>query len=451
MIRPLIFLISGVVISWLPASVCWAGEEVPKFRLSYEECVEMALKNNDQIRATDQDIQVSLGKVDEAHPRHIPVVKYEHRIAPVPEDIDNAAESFFDGDISIFNSFKIEIGSPVTTFGKLRTAQYLANLGVDAAWFKKKKTADEVAFRIYQVYEGILLARELIGLADQARDAINKKVQELETEQILDQMQILKMKVTLYEIERKVEEASQKKELAISTLKLLTGLEQSVDLGIAASGLRPVSFKLESVERYIEEAGDYRPEYKLLETGVKASEKKLKLEKLQPVPNLGVGGFFDIGRAPNIRGEEDESTFTNPFNYTKAGVGLQLKGEFDYVKTTSKVKQAKAELLKTIYEKRAAVRGLELEIRKTYSEVKKARSLMWKASKEKKAARQMVFLTKSNLDIGLGDKKDYLDALQSYLLFQGREYEAIYNNNVAICDLKMKTGRLYAEQRKEFQ
>lgn len=450
MIRFSFFLIFVVVISWLPVSTGGASETL-RFRLSYEECVEMALKNNDQIRAADQNIQVSLGKVDQAHPRGIPVVKYQHRIAPVPRDIDNAAESFFGGEISVFNAFKIEVGSPITTFGKLKTAQHLADLGVDAAWFKRKKTADEVAFKIYQVYEGILLARELLGLVDQARDAINKKIRELETERILDQLQILKLKVALYEIERRAEDASQKKELAISTLKLLTGLEQNVDFDIATRGLRSVSFKLKNVEHYIEEASNYRPEYKLLETGVEAREKKLKLEKLQPVPSLGVGGFFDIGRAPDIRGGEDESTFTNPFNYTKAGVGLQLKGEFDYVKTTSKVKQAKADLLKTIYEKRAAVRGLELEIRKTYSEVKKARSLMRKANKEKKAARQMVFLTKSNLDIGLGDKKDYLDALQSYLLFQGREYEAIYNNNVAVCDLKMKTGKLYAEQRKEFQ
>ena len=184
-----------------------------------------------------------------------------------------------------------------------------------------------------------------------------------------------------------------------------------------------------------------RPEYQLLERGIEAKEKQVKLAKLERAPNLGVGGFFDIGRAPGVVGE-DQSTFTNPFNFTKAGIGLQLKGEFDYVKTNARIKQAKADLLKTIYQKRTAVHGLQIDLQESYLKIKEAQNLMQKAEEEKKVARQMVFLTKSNLDIGIGERKDYLDALQSYLVFQGRQYESVYNYNVAVFELKKKTGEL---------
>lgn len=410
--------------------------------LDYGECVRLALENNDEIRAADQEIELSTGKMAETRRRGIPAIHYQYRVAPVPEDIDNAAGSFFDGDITVFNSLKLEMGSPLSTFGKIETAQELARLGIDASWFKRQKKVEDIVFKMYQVYQGILLARELLSLASQAQDAIGGKIGELEGESTIDQLQILKLKVALYEVERKVEEAKKREKLALLALMVQMGIEGDVDFNIKDRTLNPVSFKLRSIDYYLERSKKHRAEYKLLEAGMRAKEGQLKIEKLNAVPNLGIGGFFDIGRAPHVRGGEDETSFTNPFNYTKAGIGLELKGELDFVRLRAKVKQAQADLLKVIYEKRAAIKGLEIDIQKSYFDVGEAESLMQKASREKKAARQMVFLTKSNLEIGLGEKKDYLDALQSYLVFQGREYESRYNFNVAVFGLLQKTGSL---------
>ncbi len=421
----------------------------PVYRLSFPQCVRMALENNNQILATEHDIDLSQAKRREASPRSIPIIKYEHKVAPVPRDIDNLADSFFSGDISVMNNFKMEVGSVLTTFGKIKTAQELADIGIHASWFTRDKTTNETIFKIYQIYNGIILARELLDLGAKAKDTLHGKIEEMKKEKVVDQIGILKLKLVLFEIERKVEEAKKKEALAIAALKLLLGLEDDVDLNIRSFDLIPVAYELRPLKEYIELARVNRPEYQLLNAGIQAKEKKIRLEELNYVPNLGVGGFVDVARAPGITGEEDEDNFTNPFNFTKAGVGFQLKGEFDYVKTSSKVKQAEADLLKTVYDKRAAIRGLELEIQQSYLEIESSRSLMMKAGEEKKAARQMVFLTKSNIEIGLGEKKDYYDALQSYLIFQGRELESIYNYNVAVFDLKKKTGILGREYGKE--
>lgn len=436
----------GLLLLAMPAPLIATG---PAIRLNYAECVEVALDNNDEIRAASFDVQLSEGKSLEAHPKGIPVIQYEHRIAPVPKDIDNARESFFDGEISVFNNFKLEFGTPITTFGKIKTAQELGNIGIYASEQQRSEKQTEIALNIYKTYQGILLARELMGLANKAFEAIRGKITELEKERFVDEIAILKLKVALYEVERRVQEAREKEALANYAMKLQLGFESDTDFDIKSRSLTPYYYRMQPVEFYLDQSKQHQPKYKLLNAGVEALEKKLKIEKLKPVPNLGVGGFFDIGRAPDTRGGEDESAFTNPFNFTKAGVGLQLKGELDYIKTKSKVQQAKAELMKTIYLRRAAFKGLELDIRKSHLEVEGRRSLMAKASEEKRAARQLVFLTKSNLDIGLGDKKDYLDALQSYLLFQGREYEAIFHYNVAVHTLLSKIGELYPQQRKD--
>lgn len=418
-------------------------------RLSFDDCVAMALRSNDQIRSADKDIDLSRAKLAQAHPRGIPIIQYESRLAPAPQDIDDVSGSFLDGDITPFSSLKIEVGSPISSFGKIKTAQTLANLGINASVYQSQQKSDEVTFDIYRLYQGILLARDLLALATQAQDALQNKISQQETTKIPDQLQILKLKVAYYEVERRSQEAKRKLKLALSTLKMQLGLEDEANFDVRDKALVPEVFKLEDVEKYIERAKGYLAEFKLLDIGLKAKESQLTLNKLEYAPNLGAGGFFDIGRAPNVRGGDDENSFSNPFNYTRGGVGLQLKGKLDFVGNQSKIRQAEADVLKLVYQRRAAMRGLELDIRKTYYEVEEAVSLMAKSGKEKKAARQMVFLTKSNLDIGIGDKKDYFDALQSYLIFQGREYEAIFNYNVAVSSLKKRIGALHPFQKKE--
>ncbi len=443
-----------IAVFCLGGPFAWANPQADSkvyLRLDLKQCVGMALQNNPQIISSSHDVEISQAKLREAHPQGIPVLHYEHKIAPVPGDIDNMGGSFFSGDISIFNEFKVEAGSPITTFGKIKTAQELAQIGVDASWFQKDKTQSEIVFKIYQIYQGIILARELISLGNQANDTLAKKIDNMRDDKTPDQIGILKLKMALFEVQRKMEEAREKEQLAVSALKVQLGLEHDVDLNIKSSSLAAVSYKLRPLDYYLEEALEHRPEYKLLAQGVAAKEKKLKIEKLNYVPNFGVGGFVDIGRAPGITGGSDENNNTNPFNFTKAGVGFQLKGDFDYVKTSSRIKQSQADLLKTIYDKRAAVRGLQLDIEQTYLDIKSARNLLNAVEEAKKNARQMVFLTKSNLDIGLGEKKDYLDAVQSYLVFQGRELESIYNYNVAVYELKKKTGTLVDEFTKEIQ
>lgn len=440
------FSIFLALIFFLSALDSHAKNNAPTYKLSYQECLEMAFKKNDELKAHEQNIVYYGAKKQEAHPRGIPIVKYKHRFAPVPQDIDNAGSSFFDGEISPFNNFKVEIGVPITTFGKITAYQELASIGIDAAWHKTYRKRDDIVIQIYKLYQGILLAKKLEELADTGRGALNGKIKELENGEIVDQLQILKLKIALFEVERKVEEAIKKKTLAYAGLKIYLGLEDDVNLILTDHHFAPVKFSLRNEDYFQNLAKSYMPEYKLLEMSIAAKQKELEIEKRELAPVLGMGGFVDIGRAPNIVGGEDESTFTNPFNFTKAGIGLELKGEFDYVKRKARRDQKKAELTKAIYEKRAAIRGLEIKLRSAYIDVVQAKSLMEKAGEEKKAARKMVILTKSNLDLGLGDKKDYFDALQSTLIFEGRELEAVFNYNTAISRLKTMTGSFYPQQ-----
>lgn len=423
------------------------AEKIPYYRLNLKQCFDLALRNNEEIKAAGHDIEYILAKKIEAMKRYVPVTNYKYRMGPIPRDLENPADALGRGDISVFNSFRVETGAPITTFGRLTLAQQLADLGIDLKSLEKQKKSDEVLLNVYKLYQGILLARELKGLINMGLEAIGGKIEEMEKEETTDQLEILKLRVVLYEAERRMQEALNKEELAFSTLKVLMGMEDEVDFNIIDRSLRQEKFRMRPFEEMLVESKEYRPEFKQLEKGVLAKEKQIQLEKKEYLPNLGWGGFADIGVTPGIRGDENDNNFVNPFNYKRAGLGVELSGKLDFRGTKSKVAQAEADYLKVISQKRAAMRGLELDMKKTYLDLKQSQFLLSRAEGDKRAAKQIVFLTKSNLDIGLGERKDYLDALQSYLVFEGRSYEAIFNYNTAVANLKVKMGTLYPEQK----
>lgn len=440
-----VFLVVVYVVT-SSTTVLAVSRMVPYYRLHVQECIRLALMQNEEIKAARHDIDVVVAKKIEATKRYVPVVKYQYRTGPVPRDLDNPTQSFLEGEISLLNAFKVEMGAPIYTFGRISIAKNLADLGITLKSLQKKQKEDEVALNIYKLYQGVLLARQIKSLIDEGLDAIDKKIGELEKEENTDQMQILKMKVILYEAERRRQEADIKESIAIATLKVLMGLEDDVDFDLKARGLSQEKFNDGNFESILEASMEYRPEYRLLIKGVEAKAKKIDLEKREYLPNIGVGAFGELGVTPGVIGDEDDNAFNNPFNYKRAGAGFEVSGTLDWRKTKARVSEARADYMKTLAQKRAASRGLELDLKKSFLELKQHRFLLSRAENDKRAARQIVFLTKSNLDIGLGEKKDYLDALQTYLLFQGRAYEAIFNYNSAVATLKQKMGTLYPHQ-----
>ncbi|MCP5463856.1 MAG: TolC family protein [Deltaproteobacteria bacterium] len=411
--------------------------------LSLDDCIRYALNNNEDIKMAHYDVVGSIAQKIEATKRYVPVVKYQYRIAPVPKDVNNPAQSFFSGDISVFNSFKIEAGIPVTTFGRLAISKELADIGIDASRLQKQRKADEILLDVYKLYHGILLADELSILAQKGLDAISDKIGELEREENADQLQILKLKAVLYQVEKKADEAYKKGTIAKAMLKYRLGLEDDVVLLLKNKTLNKEHFPYRSYEDLLKQAKNSRAEFKLLQKQVWAKDKQLQLEKREYYPKLILGSFIDYGVSPGIIGDEDDSAFNNPFNFTRAGVGFELAGELDFRKIKSKVEKAKAEKYKAIAEKRSKHRLLEIDMKNSFLELEQRRKLLMRAEQEKKSARQVVFLTKSNLDIGLGEKKDYLEAVQSYLLIQAALYENIFNYNTAVAKIKSQIGTLY--------
>ena len=87
------------------------------------------------------------------------------------------------------------------------------------------------------------------------------------------------------------------------------------------------------------------------------------------------------------------------------------------------------------------MRGLDLKAQRAFLQAQKAKLDMGRASEGQKLARQMAFLSKSNLDLGVGDNKTYADALKTLLLCKGDYVQSVFNYNIALAELEQISAR----------
>jgi len=411
-------------------------------RLSVDECVSRALAFNPELQVADYSIRTAEEKKKEGQKIGYPILDYEYNVGPVPKDVGRAVQSFFEGDITVLNKFKLGIGVPIETFGKVKVGQQLADTGISSEREKKVQKKSDIVFKVKQLYYGILLGREIHHLLQSAYEGVSKEIDKRETLGGTDPTELLKLKIFRADLEKKIEDDDKKEILAREALRVQLGVEPSTRLDLAAGKLRPIAARLDSFETYKREALNQRSDLKLLGLGYEARERQVKLEKRMMAPNLAVGSFFEIGRAPGVTGVTTTDDFSDPFNYTRAGIGLQLKGQFDYHAGFSKVRQAKNELQKVALQQDYAQDGVELDVKEAFLDAHNTKLEMERTEEAGKFSRQLLFLTQSNFDIGLADPKDLIDALSGFLLARGQYFEAVFNYNVALAKLDLKTGRL---------
>ena len=419
----------------------WAISAPSTLRLNLEECLQRAYAYNGQLRALDYDRDIAHEKVGETKRIGRPVVEYEYTVAPVPRDVENAMESFFSGDLSVLNRFKLWVATPLTTFGKLKLAREMAYEGVNAAILKKETAKVKIGAKVRQLYYGILLAREFRHLLNGARKEVRKEIQKREEKGGTNPLELLKLKIFLSDLARKIEESDQKQILAKEAMAVQLGIDRSIRFDIKGTKLRPINKKLEDFKVYRSEARQGRADLKLLEVGHRVRTKQYSLAKREYAPNLGVAAFFEIGRAPGVDDREGlRDDYLDPFNFTRAGFGFQLKGKFDFFGQSAKIRQARAEVYKLEIQREFAEEGIILEVKKAYLDVKKSKADIRRADEAQKLSRQLLFLTQSNFDLGLADPKDLVEAISSFLQTRGEYFKAVFDFNVAVATLDEKLG-----------
>ena len=411
--------------------------------LSLDDCIEIATERGILIRAADMDVDIAKAQLGEASAEFWPVVEYKYRMAPVPTDASDAFNAFFDGQLTMFNSIHVGIGYPLFTFGQLETARKMAKGGVQAAKFNRVKARQDTIYEVTKIYYGIKLAKEMIRLLEEVVEKLSSKIaaDEQRDDPQMDPYDLVKLKSFNLELERRLQEAKNNMALAYEGLRLQLDIEPNAEIRLKEGTLSPIYIDLGKQRQYIDAALGAEPDLQRLDIGVNTKRLQYRLEKFKLLPKLGMGFFIDAGRTVHdVSGVQATDDFNNPFNYTRAGLGLELRGNLDFHGASQRIKKAKAEYYKATYNRTIARRAKNLEMRKIYLETRRARDNVLRAKKEQSMANQMMFLSRLNIDTGIGDQSRYTESLKAMLVSRGRYFKAVFDYNVLVASLEQRIG-----------
>ncbi len=423
-----------------------AGAEAAKPEtgtLSLDDCIKMALARNAKLKAAGQDVEAAKGQLIESKANLWPILEYQYRIAPVPNDVDNALNNFFDGNVTLFNSIRVAIGVPITAFGQLHMARQLAKGGLEASRTNEEKAHNNTIYQVKQIYYGIQLAKETIKLLNEANGKMKDKIAEEEAKEqpTMNPFDLLQLKGFRYDIERRLEEAKMNLDIAEEGLRIQLSLEPGTPIELDTDNLKPMLASLENEQAYVDTATAVQPEARLINIGVATKKRQYQLEKYKLMPKFGFAFFVEIGRTTGfVQGVQLTDDYNDPFNYSRAGVGFQLSGTIDFHGAAGRIKKAAAEYHKAVFDSMIGRRALALDIRKAYLEAKRAKYNVTLAKKAQSVANQMMFITKVNVDTGVGDTEKYGDALKYILLSRGLYFKSIFDYNMALADLEQRVG-----------
>lgn len=411
----------------------------PVIVLSLEKSLELALEHYPKIRGAHAGIEAAKYQREEANALFWPKLEYKYRAAPVPSDVSNALSSFFDGNITLFNSFHIALTVPLTTFGQLKVAQELADGGIEAAKYYKQKEELDVLYEVKRLYYGIQFAAEVKHIINDAIKKVNDKIDGEEEKDIPDiaPVDLIRLKLFRADLEKRLRETLENESLAKEGLRFYLQLPEEQAFRLSRLSLDPTRARLDDFETYIDNALNTQLDAKLLRVGVETKKRQLKLEKYKRLPKAGVGVFYDVGgTTSSVTGLTNTDDFSDPFNYQRAGIGFQLSGDLDFHGSRAKIQKAEAELLKASFDQMAAKKGLEIKAKKSFYLAKRLRENYLAADGARSLARQAVFLEKSNQDIGVGEQDKYAEVLQTLLLKRGEYFKSVYDYNLALADLE---------------
>ena len=419
-------------------------------RLNLKQCLDMALRQN-------LDIQESVLELDQAF-----VDKFEADMAgwlPVFEvrsyaSVVKDARGYITDTVNMtswdnfgpYFEIKVQAVQPLTTFGRVTALRRAARLGIEAREAGIDVRRAQVAGEVYRYYYGILLAREMLDILRDASDKINLARDKVRT--MLDEgsdkvttVDLVKIDVYSFELERKRIEAEKGIRLAFAALRWAIGVPHDTPIEVADGRLRPVPEGIPSLDTLEQYAFANRPELAQVHAGAEARHQQVIAAEAERWPTPFVGAEFNYRVAPGRELLTDNPFVGDGYNGLgfKAAFGFQYS--LDLSSREARIRRARVAYREMLRKQEWARASIALEVEKAYLESDEAERNSALGRLSRNQGRRWLIQTVERYDIGVASTRDLLEAYAAYLKSQSDYYQTLYSHYLAMAELYRTIGR----------
>lgn len=391
-----------------------------------DEAIATALKQNEQVRQANLDVEISKAKVRETTAIGLPQVSGEASMnyyIDIPTQVAEA--SVFDPTAPAGILVPLQFGLPYSSTAGVTASQlifdgsYFVGLKAAKAYLNysilgREKTEIEIKEQVSQLYFAVLALDESLESLKLNKESIDKSANDSKAMAevgFMEQQDADQMKLAQSNLQYQIDMATRQRDNLLNLLKLQIGVsvEQEIVLSNDFDQLLGDPFSEAaldpqfSMERHID--------YRTVAQGEELSELSLANQRAKYYPSLG--GFFT--HSQNGFGQELGQMFENDF-YPTTIVGIQLNVPiFSSGMRYYQTKQAKLELEKTQSQKNMVMQNLQLQVANARRDYLTAQENVKVAKENLDLAERIKVSTTKKYEQGMASSLEYAQSESQYL------------------------------------
>jgi len=361
------------------------------------------------------------------------------------------------GRAGVFVRFEAEFVVPVYTFGKIRNAKKLAQIGVALAQLERQATRQQTVLQVYQAHAALQLSRESLVILDEAYKVLEKERSVIEKElgggadsfdadpsemnPDRDPDDLVRVELASLEMAELAREARKIEATSLAALWALAGeaAPPGFDVKKVDLGLETVAGGLKASQHYKDLALKNRPEALLTEGAVKARRQQEKIARSNFFPDIGFAVKTSIGYGSAFE-QGPALYYNNRLNFSRLAFGLVMDWKLDFHNDAFDLKRARAKTRQAMSEREAAQLLLGLEVEKAYQDLTDAEADAELLGLARDKSWSLVLSEQASSTVGAGDFKDLQKALEQWARFEFRRVQAVQAYNVALAKLSRSVG-----------
>ena len=262
---------------------CYAQETI---HLSLEQCKTMALQQSEDIKIAGNNSTQAQYDKDIAFANYLPNFEGSAMGIYLSPDIDMGSSTLV---IQGMYTAGFSVSQPIYAGGKIRTANQLAKIGIESNAEHERITKADVianAENSYWSYIAVLDKIKLIEAYESQLDTLQQQMKVSRESGMITENDYLQVAAKLSEIKYQMLKVKNGANLCRLSLCYITGLAPETEI-IPTDTVIEVNYV-----QHLDIDLSNRPEVKLLDMGVHASEYQIKMARADVLPQLGVSAGY---------------------------------------------------------------------------------------------------------------------------------------------------------------
>jgi outer membrane protein len=348
-------------------------------------------------------------------------------------------------DLSIVVGGRFELAQPLYTFGKIAERERAAEHELSARKSETQMARADLALRVAEVYEGLLLARAAEAFFEEMQHWVTRTLDDARQEARAGgnstEQDVARFEAALAGVRLGLNQAGAGKRQAEAGLRAYLALPSGQLPPIGADGPEPLAIEPGDAQTLVALALAHRPELRALREGGAAYQALARAEAAGDYPDFFALAFASAAYTPG-RDIPSSRYVQDPFNGFYPGVLVGARWQLTWGMASERAAEQHARAKQLSALEAFARTGIPAEVVQAYEDVQRAKADWTEARQGVASSKAWLVRAEADAAVGLGPTSELTDAARAYVELRVASFDAAYRHNVALAALARATGTL---------